>query len=86
MAASRVLLFSARYSIVMGRHDDYIAHNQTNPKQRQERQEYWVVSADRIRIEHNLADESLTVGDQTLMKPRKAYKEFAHHILAHSDS
>ena len=43
-------------------------------KKKQERQGRWVVSADRIRIEHNLGDENEIVDDQTSMKPIKAYK------------
>ena len=49
----------------------------TNPppaKKKQERQGRWVVSADRIRIEHNLVDGNEIVDEQTSMKPIKAYK------------
>ena len=49
---------------------------QCAPHEQQERQGRWVVSVDRIRIEHNLVDERKCVGgDQTSMQSRNAYKE-----------
>ena len=53
---------------------------------KQERQWRWMVYTNRICIKHNLVDESKTVGDQMLMKPRKCYQGLAHQICAHSES